>query len=426
MILTAILVPMALVLFVMSGATLWWMSHAWRTPETYRGTNFPAADEPMLSFSIIVPCRDESEEVMASTLFRLLEQTHPRVEVIISVGDDDTETVANAHRLAEAAPDRVRVSINDSPVKNKPRQLNSALAVCRNEIVGVMDAESLAPADLLRRIDSTFRARRADVVQGAVHLVNYRSRWFTLRNCMEYRIWFRSRLHGHADAGFIPLGGNTVFIHRRLLEEVGGWDGDCLAEDCDLGVRMSALGRRVVCVYDRALVTLEEAPTTVPTFLRQRVRWAVGFMQVLHKGAWKELPTFRRRAGAWWTLCQQYSMAFAGLVAPIGFILAVAFKAPAWVALVTYLPLVPASLTLVFECLALEDFGRDMRFRVTARDYAVLILSTPFYQALLAYAAMLAVVRYARGQFAWDKTPHSGAHLGMAAAMQPEPSRSAA
>jgi cellulose synthase/poly-beta-1,6-N-acetylglucosamine synthase-like glycosyltransferase len=285
-----------------------------------------------------------------------------------------------------------------------------------------MDAESLAPADLLRRIDATFRARRADVVQGAVHLVNYRSRWFTLRNCMEYRIWFRSRLHGHADAGFIPLGGNTVFIHRTLLTQVGGWDGDCLAEDCDLGVRLSAMGRRVVCVYDPALVTLEEAPTTVPAFLKQRVRWAVGFMQVLRKGDWKNLPTLRRRAGAWWTLVQQYSMAFAGLVVPIGFVTALAFKAPAWVALITYLPLVPASLTLAFECLALEDFGRDMGFKVTARDYAVLVLSTPFYQALLAYAALLAVVRFARGQFTWDKTPHSGAHLTLAAALQRQPS----
>jgi cellulose synthase/poly-beta-1,6-N-acetylglucosamine synthase-like glycosyltransferase len=413
----ALLILVAAALFVMSSATLWWMTHAWRSQEAYVGTGFPAPDDPRSSFSIIMPCRDETEEVMASTLSRLLEQTHPRVEVIISVGDDDVATTAHAQRLADATPDRVRVSVNHDPVKNKPRQLNSALALCRNDIVGVMDAESLAPADLLRHIDTTFRERGADVVQGAVHLVNHRSRWFTLRNCMEYRIWFRSRLHGHAIAGFIPLGGNTVFIHRQLLLDVGGWDGDCLAEDCDLGVRLSAMGRRVVCVYDPALVTLEEAPTTVPAFLRQRVRWAVGFMQVLSKGDWKSLPTRRRRLGAWLTLVQQYSMAFAGLVAPIGFLTALALKAPTWVALITYLPLVPAALTLAFECLVLQDFARDLKFRVTVRDFLVLVLSTPFYQALLAYAALAAVLRYARGEFSWDKTPHSGTHLRLAAAM---------
>jgi hypothetical protein len=39
--------------------------------------------------------------------------------------------------------------------------------------------------------------------------MNVRSSWWSLRNCVEYYFWFRSRLHFHADQRFIPLGGNT-------------------------------------------------------------------------------------------------------------------------------------------------------------------------------------------------------------------------
>ena len=68
------------------------------------------------------------------------------------------------------------------------------------------------------------------------------------------------RLHFHADQRFIPLGGNTVFARTRLLRAVGGWDRNCLAEDCEIGVRLSTRGARVAVAYDPRVVTREETP----------------------------------------------------------------------------------------------------------------------------------------------------------------------
>ncbi|MBJ2122471.1 glycosyltransferase [Arthrobacter sp. MSA 4-2] len=404
-------------LFAVCAGTMWWMLHAWLTPENYESTNFPAGGVlNRHSFSVIIPCRDEPYDVMAATVQRLLDQTHRRVEIILSVGDDDVDTADRARMLAALYPQRIRVSVNGDPIKNKPRQLNSALQLCTGEIVGIVDAESLTAPGLLARIDATFQLTGADVVQGAVHLVNYRSRWFTLRNCLEYRIWFRSRLHGHASSGFIPLGGNTVFVWRHLLEQVGGWDSDCLAEDCEIGVRLSVMKKHTVCVYDPELTTLEEAPTTVRAFVKQRTRWSLGFMQVLAKGEWKKLPTWQRRLGGWWTLVQQYAMALAGVLLPLAFVTAVAFSLPAGVVIITYVPLIPLLLTVAFEILALREFGRDMHFRIGLRDYVRLVVSTPFYQALLLYSAVAAAVKFRRRDFNWDKTPHTGAHLNISSA----------
>ena len=96
--------------------------------------------------------------------------------------------------------------------------MNTALQMCNNDIVGVFDAESIAAPSLLANIDASFRetGRRRGAGRGPARELP--RQLVLLRNCLEYFIWFRSRLHAHARLGFIPLGGNTVFVRRSLLE----------------------------------------------------------------------------------------------------------------------------------------------------------------------------------------------------------------
>ena len=402
-------------LVLLTCSTLFLSTYAWWSPDHRSTTGYPdilPANEH--SFSLIMPCRTEREEVMRATLARLLQQTHSRVEVIISVGDDDPDTVAIAHALAKEHPDSVRVSVDSNAVKNKPRQLNTALKLCRNDIVGIFDAESIAAPNLLAHIDSVFQHRNADVVQGAVQLVNFSDSWYSLRNCLEYFIWFRSRLHAHAKSGFIPLGGNTVFVKRDLLVSVGGWDGDCLAEDCDLGVRLSVLKRRIVVAYSPDLVTREETPDSLASLIRQRTRWSLGFMQVYAKGDWRRMPTGIQRVNAWWTLTQQHFMALAGVLIPISIMLALFAKFPLPITMATFLPLIPTFALFTLEICMLHEFGKDHSFRIRARDYLRLVLGAPAYQVLLAISAIRALGKFYTGDFRWDKTAHNGAHLNLA------------
>ena len=150
--------------------------------------------------------------------------------------------------------------------KNKPKALNTALRKCRGDIVGVFDAEDEVHPGLLRLVEARFEESGADVVQAGVQLMNVQTSWWSLRNCLEYYFWFRSRLHFHAEKRFIPLGGNTVFTRTELLREAGGWDPNCLAEDCEIGVRLSTRGAVVAVAYDPQAVTREETPVrSVPS-----------------------------------------------------------------------------------------------------------------------------------------------------------------
>jgi cellulose synthase/poly-beta-1,6-N-acetylglucosamine synthase-like glycosyltransferase/putative flippase GtrA len=406
----------SLVLTVIGGTTLWWMVHAWRTPESLDETGFVGpADEPQLSFSLIVPARQE-QAVLGSTLARLAASDHPAFEILVVVGHDDPATAAVAERAARRHPGLIRVLVDTNRRKNKPKALNTALPYCRGDVVGVFDAEDEVHPQLLRHVDARFTATRAEVVQGGVQLMNYHSNWYSVRNVLEYYFWFRSRLHFHARKRFIPLGGNTVFVRTDVLRRVGGWDPECLAEDCELGIRLSSLGATVAVAYDPLLVTREETPATLRALLKQRTRWNQGFLQVLRKGEWRRLPTRRQRLLARYTLAMPFLQAFIGLLIPMSLAATIFAKAPTLAALMSFVPLVPVLAVLAMEAVGLGEFCRNYGFRARLRDYLRLVLGTLPYHTLLAFAATRAVARELRGNRTWEKTAHVGAHRAQPAA----------
>lgn len=401
----------SLALFWMAAFTLWWQMHAWCTPETLAATRFDPPDGGQEgSFSLLLPARHE-QAVLEHTVERLLQSSHTNFEIIVIVGHDDPETTEVAERAAARAPDRVRVVVDTHETKNKPKALNTALPHCTGDFVGVFDAEDQVHPELLTHVDHAFRSTGADVVQGGVQLINFHSSWYSLRNCLEYFFWFRSRLHLHAQKGFIPLGGNTVFVRTEVLRAAGGWDPNCLAEDCDLGVRLSSVGKKVVVAYDSDMVTREETPGSLMSLLKQRTRWNQGFLQVYRKKDWKQLPTPGQRMLARYTLMTPFLQAFTGLIIPLNVGIALFLDVPVAIAFITFLPLVTAMVTFVFEVVGLHDFGKQYGLRVRLTHYLKLIVGGPFYQVLLAGAAIRAVWREQRGRSDWELTSHVGAHL---------------
>lgn len=326
------------------------------------------------------------------------------------IGHDDPQTEAVARAAAARHPRIVRVVMDYHLPKNKPKALNTALRRCHGDILGVFDAEDEVHPGLLRLVEARFEESGADVVQAGVQLMNVHTSWWSVRNCLEYYFWFRSRLHFHAEKRFIPLGGNTVFVRTDLLRKVGGWDPECLAEDCEIGVRLSSRGAVVAVAYDPQAVTREETPDSIRALVKQRTRWDQGFLQVLRKGEWRRLPGRRQRVLARYTLAMPLLQAATGALIPLSLASMFLLKVPMPTALVTFLPLAPTLVTMAVESAALGEFGREFGIRIRFRDHARLLLGTFPYQLLLAAAAVRSVWRESRGQGGWEKTTHTNAH----------------
>jgi hypothetical protein len=106
-------------------------------------------------------------------------------------------------------------------------------------------------------------------------------------------------------------------------------------------------------------------------------------------------------------LFQAHSLA----LLPLSFLAMFFLKLPTLIALATYVPMVPALVTLAADLVALSEFGKEFDVKIRPHYYLQVIVGTYFYQHALSLAAIMAVYRYKTGDFGWDKTEHTGGHL---------------
>ena len=403
-----------------SGMEARWRLFAWRTPDAAAKMAWPEPVNPAsgtMSFSLIVPARDEADDIGA-TLQGLLRQAYLDYEIVVSLCDDDRPTIAAAQAIADVHPGRIKVVIRHYENPMKALQLNNALAVSRGDMVGVFDAEDDVAPGLLVHVKTLFEQTSADVVQGGVQLMNLGdrpSKWFQVHNVLEYFSWYTSRMGYQAKLGFVPLGGNTVFIRRALLEAAGGWPLS-LTEDCALGVLLSTrFGAKVATAYSHQLVTREETPPTILNKKRgslfwQRDRWVRGFIQELTSGTWQELPTLRQRIMAGYILATPISQAMSCVLLPVALATALILQMPIGLALLMFTPLIPFGLTVFSQVLGLREFSRNFKQKVSIWHYASVLFLTPAYQLILMAAAIMAAYKCANGDMTWYKTGRAGQH----------------
>jgi glycosyltransferase XagB len=409
-----IILVASIAVFAQSMFGLYLTLYSWEHPERLEASRGPRRTmRPQLSFTAILPAYKE-EAVIYETIRRVWESNYPKrlLEVLVVCHSSDIGTISEARRAAADLGDRrrIRVITFSEPPLNKPHGLNVALAEARRQVVTVFDAEDDVHPQLFRTVNHVLVTERVNVVQAGVQLMNFRDHWFGIHNCLEYFFWFKSRLHFHARVGMIPLGGNTVFVRRELLERVGGWDEDCLTEDADIGVRISALGEPIRVIYDPETVTREETPDSVGSWIRQRTRWNQGFVYLLRKGDWLHLPRWPQRLLALYTFSYPLLQSVLLLLWPTVVIGVLLIKAPLGVALASFLPLYALFFQFVAQMVGAVAFTGEYRQRLPLTTAIGMAFTFLPYQWLLGLSALRALYRELEIKLGWEKTHHSGAH----------------
>jgi len=383
-----------------------WLNHA---PTIYL--------DPCLSFTILLPARHE-EKVYRETIQKVYNLNYPKelMQIMAICREDDPGTIAEAQaKIDELGDPNVQLVIfNDQPI-NKPHGLNLALQVSRGDIVTIFDAEDEPHPDILNIINTTMLNEDVDVVQSGVQLMNHNTKWFCFLNVLEYFFWFKSSLHFFSRIGMTPLGGNSVFVRRELMEQLGGWDETCLTEDADLGIRLSLSHARLRIIYDDEFVTREETPPTIEQFVKQRTRWNQGFIQILFKGEWLKLEKFSQRLLACYVLILPELQAFFTLMVPISLLMFFLVKLPLWFAMFTFMPLYCFLLAAFIDLAGLHEFLKAHKRKWSWREAFVMMLAFFPYQWMLSIGAIRAALRHIQGTANWEKTAHIGQHRTSAA-----------
>jgi cellulose synthase/poly-beta-1,6-N-acetylglucosamine synthase-like glycosyltransferase len=378
-----------------------WLNHA---PTVYR--------DPCLSFSILLPARNE-EIVFRETIQKVYDLNYPEelMQIIAICRDDDPGTIAEAQaKIDELGDPGVQLLIfNDGPI-NKPHGLNLGLQVARGDVVTIFDAEDEPHPDILNIINTAMLNEDVDAIQSGVQLMNHNTRWFCFLNVLEYFFWFKSSMHFFARIGMTPLGGNTVFVRRELMEQLGGWDEHCLTEDADLGIRLSLAHARIRIIYEDEFVTREETPDNISQFIKQRTRWNQGFIQILLKGEWLKMEKFSQRLLAFYVLILPELQAFFAVMLPVALVMFFFVKFPLWLAMFTFVPLYCFVLAVFIDLAGLHEFLKAHKRKWSWREALILIIAFFPYQWILSFGALRAVYRSIRGASNWEKTAHLGQH----------------
>jgi cellulose synthase/poly-beta-1,6-N-acetylglucosamine synthase-like glycosyltransferase/peptidoglycan/xylan/chitin deacetylase (PgdA/CDA1 family) len=245
--------------------------HAWRRRRSSWSWGPPVTG----AVTIVVPAYNE-EKTIVRAVTSLAASTHPDVSVIV-VDDASTDgTVAAVEALGLANVRVVRV-----PGGGKATALNTGVAMTRDDLIVMVDADTVVSPDAIHRLVQPFADFKVGAVAGNVKVSNRRGllgKW----QHIEYVIGFSLDRRLYDTLGCIPtIPGALGAFRRRALYDSRGLSTDTLAEDTDLTMAIHRAGWRVVYQEDARAYT--EAPTGLRQLWRQRYRWSYGTMQAMWK-----------------------------------------------------------------------------------------------------------------------------------------------
>jgi cellulose synthase/poly-beta-1,6-N-acetylglucosamine synthase-like glycosyltransferase len=205
------------------------------------------------------------------------------MEVIV-INDASTDNTGEIAEKFSEEHSYFKTIHRDSSVggKGKSSALNNGFEYANGEILICFDADYYPQIDIIEKLTAYFIDPEVGAVQGRIVVYNEDatlvSRLVALERIGGYRVDQLAR-----DAlGLIPQYGGTVGGFRRgLIEFLGGWDTNVLAEDTDLTFRVYLAGYKIRYVNEAECY--EEAVENWRSYWRQRHRWAKGHMQCFFK-----------------------------------------------------------------------------------------------------------------------------------------------
>lgn len=207
------------------------------------------------------------------------------VQILDDSTDDTTAICAERAAFHRARGIDVRHLHRDSRTGFKAGALAAGLACARGEIVAVIDADFVLPADFLARTAGYFRDPEVGMVQARWEHLNRNASLLTEVQAviLDGHFAIEQRARHHLGRGF-NFNGTAGLWRRQAIIDAGGWQADTLTEDLDLSYRALLAGWRFEYVND--VTAPAELPADINAFKSQQFRWAKGSVEVARKVLW--------------------------------------------------------------------------------------------------------------------------------------------
>jgi exo-beta-1,3-glucanase (GH17 family)/cellulose synthase/poly-beta-1,6-N-acetylglucosamine synthase-like glycosyltransferase len=258
--------------------------------------------------SIHVPAYFEPPEMLKQTLDAVSRLDYPNFECVVIINNTpDPAFWQPIQDHCRALGERFKF-INAEKVQGfKAGALRIAMdrTAADAEIIGIIDADYVVEPDWLKDLVPVFADPRVGLVQAPQdHRDGDRSLMHYIMNG-EYAGFFDIGMVQRNEANAIIVHGTMCLIRRAAMDMAGGWAGDTICEDTDLGLAIIEHGWLTHYTnhrYGHGLL-----PDTYEAFKKQRHRWAYGGFQIVKKhwrrflpGASRLSPDQRREFALGW------------------------------------------------------------------------------------------------------------------------------
>lgn len=237
------------------------------------------------SVSVVVPAFRE-EKVIVKTIESLVQQEYGgTIEVVVVDDGSPDETYARAMEVFGNDP---LVAIHRKANGGKASALNYGIARAHGEIIVGLDADTLFHSDTIACLVQPLRDPTVGAVAGNAKVgnrLNIVTRWQALEYVTSQNL--DRRAFSLLDCITVVPGAVGAW-RRELVERLGGFSDDTLAEDQDLTLNVRRAGYSIAYADDA--VALTEAPDTLKGLANQRFRWSFGTLQCM----WKHRDIFLR------------------------------------------------------------------------------------------------------------------------------------
>jgi exo-beta-1,3-glucanase (GH17 family)/cellulose synthase/poly-beta-1,6-N-acetylglucosamine synthase-like glycosyltransferase len=254
------------------------------TPPAAPGGSFPKV-------SIHIPAYREPPDMLKQTLDAVSRLDYPNFECVVIVNNTPApEFWQPIQDHCRALGERF-IFINAEKVEGfKAGALRIAMArtAADAEIIGVIDADYVVQPNWLKDLVPAFVDPRVGLVQAPQdHRDGDRSLMHYIMNG-EYAGFFDIGMVQRNEANAIIVHGTMCLIRRAAMDMAGGWAGDTICEDTDLGLAIIEHGW--LTHYTNKRYGFGLLPDTYEAFKKQRHRWAYGGFQIVRKHWRRFLP----------------------------------------------------------------------------------------------------------------------------------------
>lgn len=223
--------------------------------------------------TVIVPGYNE-EPVILRTVESVLASNYANLKVIV-IDDGSTDKTFDVVEAAYGKDPRVLLVSQKN--QGKAQALNHGYKLAESEIIVAIDADTIILPDAVSRLVRHFANAKVGAVAGNTKVGN-RVNILTRLQAVEYIT--SQNLDRRAFERFnaiLVVPGAIGAWRKSVVDAVGGYSSETLAEDADLTVAIIRAGYRVT--YEAGAIAMTEAPETLAQLLRQRLRWSLGIMQ---------------------------------------------------------------------------------------------------------------------------------------------------